>query len=288
MAHESAQNRRDLSNPGNRPDRERVTPVAPLASSRPGRARSVAVLGAVALLVAVVLAVLTARQGPDCGLGDDGPRTRPSLGVTVAGFPADDTELRRLASGLQRRPDVVMWYDAWSSGADFPADAAAQVRRLGAVPEITWEPWDPAAGPDQQTYPLPGIAAGDHDEYVARWAGQVVDYGLPVRLRFAHEMNADIYPWSEVDGRNPPGSYVAAWRHVRDVFDDAGADNVTWVWSPNTPYPGTTPLADLYPGDDEVDARWPSTATTGRRSVRTWGGRASGRSSVPASRSWPG
>jgi len=227
--------------------------VRPL-SHRPLRTRSVAVIGSVVLLVAVVLAVVAARQGPDCGLGDDAARTRPSFGVTVAGFPADDSELRRLASGLQRRPDVVMWYDAWSSGTDFPADAAARVRRLGAVPEITWEPWDPAAGPDQQTYPLPGIAAGDQDEYLARWAGQVAGYGFPVRLRFAHEMNADTYPWSEVDGRNPRGSYVAAWRHVRDVFDDAGADNVTWVWSPNTPYDGTTPLEDLYPGDEQVEA----------------------------------
>ena len=223
-------------------------------SQRSLRARSVAVIGSVVVLVAGVLAVVLARQGQDCGLGDDAARTRPSFGVTVAGFPADDAELRRLASGLQHRPDVVMWYDAWSAGTDFPTDAAARVRRLGAVPEITWEPWDPAAGPDQETYPLTGIAAGDHDEYLARWAAQVADYGFPVRLRFAHEMNADIYPWSEVDGRNPPGSYVAAWRHVRDVFDDADADNVTWVWSPNTPYTGTTPLADLYPGDDEVDA----------------------------------
>ena len=220
----------------------------------PSRGWLTAVTGSVVLVVAVVLVVVVRAQEPDCGLGADAPSTRPTFGVTVAGFPADDFELAQLASGLERRPDVVMWYDAWSAGTDFPAGAAARVRRLGAVPEITWEPWDPVAGPDQQTYPLADIAAGDQDEYLARWARQVEDYGFPVRLRFAHEMNADTYPWSEVDGRNPPGSYVAAWRHVRGVFDDAGADNVTWVWSPNTPYTGSTPLADLYPGDDQVEA----------------------------------
>jgi hypothetical protein len=41
---------------------------------------------------------------------------------------------------------------------------------------------------------------------------------------------------------------------VHNVFADVGAENVVWVWSPNIPYPGTTELSALYPGDDYVDA----------------------------------
>jgi hypothetical protein len=44
---------------------------------------------------------------------------------------------------------------------------------------------------------------------------------------------------------------VDAWRHVHSLFD--GVDNVTWVWAPNVSYTGSTPLADVYPGDDVVD-----------------------------------
>jgi beta-mannanase len=67
-------------------------------------------------------------------------------------------------------------------------------------------------------------------------------------------MNTDVYPWSEVDRRDPPGPYVNAWRRVHDVFAQARADNVSWIWSPNVPFPQTTDLASLYPGDDYVDA----------------------------------
>jgi hypothetical protein len=52
---------------------------------------------------------------------------------------------------------------------------------------------------------------------------------------------------------NQPGDYVKAWRHVHDIFVANGATNVTWVWSPNVEYSNTTPLAELYPGDQYVD-----------------------------------
>jgi beta-mannanase len=40
---------------------------------------------------------------------------------------------------------------------------------------------------------------------------------------------------------------------VRDVFTSVGARNVTFVWVPNAIYPGSIPLAGLYPGDAYVD-----------------------------------
>jgi beta-mannanase len=47
---------------------------------------------------------------------------------------------------------------------------------------------------------------------------------------------------------------VAAWRHVVDVFRAQGATNVTWQWSPNVPYTGSTDLTSVYPGDGYVDS----------------------------------
>jgi hypothetical protein len=44
---------------------------------------------------------------------------------------------------------------------------------------------------------------------------------------------------------------VAAWRHIWNVFDQAGATNVTWVWCPNL-----TPSNNwdaYYPGSAYVD-----------------------------------
>ncbi len=31
-----------------------------------------------------------------------------------------------------------------------------------------------------------------------------------------------------------PGEFVAAWRHVHDIFTSVGATNATWVWCPYT------------------------------------------------------
>ena len=175
-----------------------------------------------------------------------------SLGVVTVGTPGDLSEVSSLATRTGTRFDQVTWYVAWSGNADFPAADAARVKGMGAVPEITWEPWDPARGIDQPTYALRRIASGAFDSYVSRWAKQVKAYGGPVVLRFAHEMNGSWYPWAEQVNGNSPGDYVAAWRHVVGVFARAKVTNVTWSWSPNLPYPGATALTSLYPGDSYV------------------------------------
>ena len=205
------------------------------------------------VLVTGLLVVVTRQLTQRCELsGLAGPA--PAFGVATPGLPGDFTQLEQVSTAVGAAPDIVMWYAAWQQQDGFPTTAARRAAALGAVPQVTWEPWDPAAGPEQTTFPLEQIAGGAFDAYVSRWAEEAQAYGGPVMIRFAHEMNADIYPWSEVGGRNPAGAYVDAWRHVHDVFTEAGAENVQWVWSPNVPYRGTTPLADLYPGDAYVDA----------------------------------
>ena len=54
------------------------------------------------------------------------------------------------------------------------------------------------------------------------------------------------------DHRRP--NFVAAWRHIHDLFDAAGATNVIWVWNPNiiNPVPGVQ-LEPLWPGGSYVD-----------------------------------
>jgi hypothetical protein len=174
-------------------------------------------------------------------------------GVTMPGVPRDLTGFEQLADELGHPHGVGMWYMAWSWQSAFPAADAAQVAAHGAVPEITWEPWDPSAGANQPTYSLSRITGGAFDTYLRSWAADIKAYGQPVRLRFAHEMNGTWYPWSEGVNGNAAGSYVAAWRHVRAVFHRLRVTNVTWIWSPTAPYPGTTPLPGLFPGDRWID-----------------------------------
>ena len=67
-------------------------------------------------------------------------------------------------------------------------------------------------------------------------------------------MNGNWFPWSEGVNGNQPGEFVAAWRHVHDLFAAVGATNATWVWCPNVdPYGKLQSLAANYPGDAYVD-----------------------------------
>ncbi|MGN6606650.1 MAG: glycoside hydrolase family 26 protein [Jatrophihabitans sp.] len=181
------------------------------------------------------------------------PTVARSWGVTGPGVPSDLSGLDQLTGATGSAPGVVMFYVAWSLHSAFPTASAAAIAQHHAVPEVTWEPWDPSQGVTQPTYSLARITSGAFDSYLRSWAQGIKAYGAPVRLRFAHEMNGSWYPWAEGVNGNKPGSYVVAWNHVRAVFAKAGVRNVTWVWCPNVPFTGSTPLGGLFPGDANVD-----------------------------------
>jgi len=128
------------------------------------------------------------------------------------------------------------------------------VAARGATSIITWEPWGWGSGVNQPAFASDRITAGDFDAYLASWGTALAAWGKPVTLRYAHEANGNWYPWADAANGNSPGDYVAAWRHVHDVVTGAGASNVSWLWSPNVPYTGSTPLTGLYPGAGYVDA----------------------------------
>ena len=124
----------------------------------------------------------------------------------------------------------------------------------GATSQITWEPWAWGNGLSQPAYSSARVTDGTYDAYLTQWGKALATWGQPVMLRYGHEMNGNWYPWADGVNGNAPGDFAAAWRHVPDVVTAAGATNVSWVWSPNVPYTGSTPLAGLYPGAVYVDA----------------------------------
>jgi beta-mannanase len=76
-----------------------------------------------------------------------------------------------------------------------------------------------------------------------------------------HEMNGNWYPWGVHANGNTPADYIAAFRHVHDIFRAEGARNVSWIWSINNlegPKDEAHDIARYYPGDRYVD--WVSTS----------------------------
>jgi hypothetical protein len=139
----------------------------------------------------------------------------------------------------------------------FPAPAMENARRYGAIPFLSWgsqaTPWDPVH-PSQPDFQLADVAEGRHDDYLRKFASEAAAWGHPYFLRFNWEMNGDWMPWSEGLNGNSAGQFVAAWRHVHDIFTSVGATNATWVWCPYAdPRERLAGLRGLYPGDSYVD-----------------------------------
>jgi hypothetical protein len=163
--------------------------------------------------------------------------------------PSDLVSVNRFEHAVHLHASVVMWYADWRAAPPALAQLNAVALR-GSVPEITWEPWD-ATGKlfeAQPRYALRNLVAGRFDAYVRMWARRLAAWGKPVRLRFAQEMNGNWYPWGRSINGNRPGQFVAAWRRVHRIFNQAGARNVSWVWSPVTGAPKA-----FFPGRREVD-----------------------------------
>jgi hypothetical protein len=211
---------------------------------------------------------------PDPAPGPDAPSlfggTR-HFGVATPSNGWDGSELDHVAAITGEQPTIVLHYLGFVD--ELHAGQLDGIQDTGAMSLLTWEPFDWRAGRvNQPRYRLANIINGRFDAYVTRTARTIAAHGEPVLLRFAHEMNGAWYPWSEQVNGNRPGEYVAAWRHVHDLFTELGVDNVTWVWSPNVEFGGSQPLDGLYPGHDYVDAialdgyNWGTTAASGWQS----------------------
>lgn len=152
-------------------------------------------------------------------------------------------------------------YTAWGSKPNeiFPATEVNSILSLGSLPVITWEPWlndfdeikiprlRPVAERDKGG--LIDISQGLYDVYLQKWAADAKAINKPIFLRFGHEMNdAYRYPWGPQN--NTAKDFVAAWRHVHDIFIKAGAVNVLWIWSP---HPAYGYFKEYYPGEKYVD-----------------------------------
>ncbi|MCF6184875.1 MAG: hypothetical protein L3J56_09700, partial [Bacteroidales bacterium] len=95
------------------------------------------------------------------------------------------------------------------------------------------------------------------DFYIENWAHGVKDFGKTVFIRLGHEMNDPYrYPWGSQN--NKAEDFVSAWRHVVDKFNEIGATNVVWVWSP---HPAYLLYQYYYPGDEYID--WLGVSTYG-------------------------
>jgi cellulose synthase (UDP-forming) len=191
----------------------------------------------------------------------DPPQQGAYFGVANPLLLTSPTAIGDWANQHGYRPQIIHWFQQWRSNeTGFRGDWLDQATAQGAVPMITWEPWSKPAGeyaaPDQAESRLELIVNGTYDQYIDGWAEDAAAYGRPVIIRLMQEMNGWWYPWSVTANGNSPELFIQAWRHVHDRFTQAGAFNVSWVWSMNVGEgEGVTDIdpAAFYPGPEYVD-----------------------------------
>lgn len=168
--------------------------------------------------------------------------------------PADTTPIDAYEQMVGRVQARIGWYEALTNY--FPVAAINAVQDRGSIPYIVWEPYDsrvPGETPRSMHSRLPEIATGKYDFQINAWAQAAAVNGRPIEICFGHEMNGDWHAWGFLNGHNGNTSqlYVRAYRHVVDLFDAAGAANVSWVWAVNASWHDD--FSEAFPGVEYVD-----------------------------------
>lgn len=220
---------------------------------------------ALALAVGSVTALLTvgpvAAVQPDAATGDDARLAADLRTVALGVSRWNGTNMADLdayiASVGGTAPATWTIWSNWGEDKTkaFPMTAATGAGSLGAAPMIWWQPVTPSDPIDCTYVSYANIAAGEHDAYISDFARDAKRYEKTLLLRFAPEVNGSYHPWGVGKCGNDATSFLAAWRHVHDIFRAVGAKNVRFVWSvAKQECPGgCNAYAPFYPGDDYVD-----------------------------------
>ena len=239
------------------------------------RVRVCEVVVATVVLVGVAAACAPAGRparpaAVECVAGRHGGRLVPRSGAWFGvSLDWEHDGVADYAGRLGHPPAVAVVFAALPQDADgwrHVEGAAGQVAGSGGMLLLTLEP---RAG-------LAAVTGSAATSLAARLAA-VNRRGVPVLVRFGHEMNGSWYPWAQ-----QPAAYVAAFRRVAEAVH-RGAPLAAMVWAPNygggypfgggryrarphtadfaaldTDHDGGLTMADdpyapYYPGDDVVD-----------------------------------
>lgn len=156
----------------------------------------------------------------------------------------------------------------WFNGIKFPLESVKNIYKYGVIPSIRMLPWSTYDKYDTK-YSLRKIVNGEFDKELKQWAKDLEASGIPVLIGFAGEPNGDWFPWSGMQNGaektngygdktsyDGPEIYRDAYRHIIDLFRDAGVTRATWVFHVNAAGSSQeewNQIKNYYPGDEYID-----------------------------------
>lgn len=173
-------------------------------------------------------------------------RLVPSCGVLWGVVPEPNT-LPALA-GVEQRAGTrfSLAYHFADLDERVPSADERQVVASGRVLHISID--SRIFGKNGRTVLWSAVTAGEYDQALEADASGIASLHVPVFVTFDHEADQPRHA-----AAGTPAQFVAAWRHVHDLFVAHGATNAVWVWVV-TGYPNSFATAgQLWPGNDVVD-----------------------------------
>ncbi|NPA68091.1 MAG: hypothetical protein GXO50_05725 [Chlorobi bacterium] len=160
--------------------------------------------------------------------------------------------------------------DNWGDSLIFPSENVAAIINAGRVPFIRLMPRSEFE--ENQADPiwnLKDIIDGKHDEMLIAWAEEAKNTGINLPVEFGTEMNGSWFSWNGIyygggntggygntDYPDGPEIFRDAYRHIIDICNETGADNITWFFhfdvSSDPDEDWNNPVY-YYPGDDYID-----------------------------------
>ncbi len=203
------------------------------------------------------MAVCAALASAGCGLGPGSQRRPPRdctlsedlvpscgalLGITTP--RPERSELARVEQQVGRRFDFV--YRFHDVNDPVPTPEERDLVAEGRILHLTIDARDYASA-DRESVTWADVAAGRYDASLAAQGAGVASLGSPVFVTFDHE------PDQPAENLGGPADFVAAWRHVHELFARAGATNAVWVWVVMGWAPALDRAEQLWPGRPYVD-----------------------------------
>ncbi len=159
--------------------------------------------------------------------------------------------LRQLESKVDYKFQFIIRYQSLNTG--FPLEAMKIAYNEKRYVELTMQTM--FYGQDNSSV-IYDILQGKHDEYFTQYAKDVKSFGHPILFRLNNEMNGDWCVYSSFYSSKDTDLYTAVWKHIYQIFEENGVDNMLWVWNPNDadlpPFKWNHYL-NYYPGDEYVD-----------------------------------
>ena len=192
-------------------------------------------------------------------------RTDVGFGAFHEGNSDEYTEWLWGEEALNATPDVYMtylhmgWYGTYADPKETfdRADAFAGGNGFDGKPvfNLTYQFTETNNATGGVYTPMFDILRGRHDDYFRSLAGFMKDYAKPIIFRVNNEMNTD---WTDYCGMMTlldPDIFQMTWRHVYDLFEEEGVNNLIWVINPistTCPYCNWGEALCYMPGADYV------------------------------------